>query len=300
MEGISRIGGVIAVLPTPFNVDGEVDHNSLARVVDTLILRGVHGLATLALHGEGYKLTEKERKAVVRTVVETTACRVPVVVNVGHESTHVAIQQACDAADLSADAITVLPPSLVKPTYETMIEYFIRIANAVEIPLILQDTPQLTGVEMPLEFIKTLYGEAPNILYAKIEGLPAGHKISFIVEALGPGFGVFCGWGGLEFFEALHRGACGCMPAAEFGPALARVYEQFKAGEIDRARALFDDLQPVIGFASRSLDRFVILSKTILARKGLIATPMLRHPYTPLDETEWEIADRLLDEAEIL
>jgi 4-hydroxy-tetrahydrodipicolinate synthase len=297
---MARIRGVIGALPTPFEAAGNVDHDSLAYLVEALLKYGLHGVATLALHSEGYKLTEIEQDAVVHTVVQATAGRVPVIVGVVQEGTHPAIKRALRMTELGADAIMILPPSLVKPSSPALLEHFTSLAKAVPKPLIIQDSPQLTGFEIPLSLLETLYQHFPTASYIKVEGLPAGKKVSRIVKQMGPEYGVLCGWGGVEMLEALDRGACGCMPAAEFGPLLAKVYIHYQAGETEQAQALFNRLLPLINFASRSLDRFVILSKTILARKGLIKTPLLRHPYTPLDEFEQHVADKLLASVEIL
>lgn len=293
---MKALRGVIGMLPTPFTAEGEVDEPSLARLVEHLIDLGVHGLGTLALHSEGYKLTEAEGRRVTRVVVEAAGGRVPIVVGASHEGTRAAVERGRAAVEDGADALMLLPPYLVKPSRSALLDHFTQTARAVGVPLVLQDSPQLTQVPLTVDLIRELFERAPNACYLKIEGLPAGQKISEAVSALGPDFGVLYGWGGLEWFEALQRGAIGCMPAGEFGPPLAEVYTAFVAGRVEEARRAFDRLVPILSFASRSLDRFVFLSKTILARRGVIATATMRAPYTQLDPIEVAEMERLLDE----
>lgn len=286
--------GIIPILPTPFHEDETVDELSLRRLVDYLISKRVHGIGALALASEGYKLTDAERRQLLRAAVEATQGRVPVVAATGHDGTRAAVERSREAVALGTDAVMLLSPTLVKPTATSLLTHFRTVAEAVEVPVVVQDSPQLTGVSIPTVFLIELARHAPNARYVKIEGLPAGQNISEAVAALGPTFGVFWGWGGLGLLDALRGGACGCMPGADFAPALVEVYEAFTANRFEQAQERFEGFMPLLSFAAQSLDRFVIVAKTILARQGLIATPTLRAPYTPLDEIEHAEMERLL------
>jgi 4-hydroxy-tetrahydrodipicolinate synthase len=76
----------------------------------------------------------------------------------------------------------------------------------------------------------------------------------------------------------LQRGAKGCMPAANFGPALARVYELYGAGDYAAARSLFERLVPFISWSMQSVDLSVWCAKESLRRQGILATNVLREP----------------------
>jgi 4-hydroxy-tetrahydrodipicolinate synthase len=286
--------GVIAVLPTPFQVNGSVDQASLANLVDYFAAQPIHGLATLALHSEGYKLTADERRMVLRTVVETAAQRMPIIAGVAHEATLGAVALADEAASIGADGLMVLPPSFVKQLESALVDHFVAVSRVTDLPVIIQDSPQLTGIRMSPHFLKTINSQSDNVKYVKVEELPAGHKISQLVSAFGSLINALCGWGGLEWLEALRRGAVGCMPAAESSPILAQAYTAFQNNQPEKAQEIFDPIIPLLSFASRSLDRFIIVSKLILARRGVIATNTLRPPYTPLDRVEQEEVERLI------
>lgn len=297
---MTKLRGIIPILPTPFDERGAVDETSLQRVADYLISRRVHGLGTLALASEAYKLTEAESRRVVRAVVEAADGRVPVVVGVSHEGTYAAIERSREAVELGAHAVMLLPPHLVKLTPAALLDHFAAVAEAVDVPVVVQDSPQLTGVPMPIVWLSELARRAPNVRYVKIEGLPAGRSISATVQLLGPEFGVMCGWGGLGLMDALRRGTCGCMPGADFGPALVEVFEAFEAGQTELAQSLFDRLLPLLSFAAQSLDRFVMVAKTVLSRRGIITTPALRAPYTPLDAIDSAEMERLLRDSRLV
>lgn len=94
--------------------------------------------------------------------------------------------------------------------------------------------------------------------------------------------------------DALDRGACGCMPGADVGPRLVEVYAAHQAGDTDRARLLFEGIRPVLSFSALSLDRFVIVAKTVLARRGLISSAALRSPFVDLNRIEQDELEGLL------
>ena len=166
--------GCIPIVCTPFNEDGSLDLPSLEQEVDWLIAEGASGVATLAIASEGYKLTENERDEVLRTVVKATRERVPVIASADGAGTEVALDRARRVAKLGADAVMVLPPYFVKPDSQALADYYLRIAAAGGIPVIIQDAPQLTGVAMTPAFWAQLANEASLIQYVKVEGNPQG------------------------------------------------------------------------------------------------------------------------------
>ena len=194
----------------------------------------------------------------------------PVVVSADGNGTDVAVVRARRAAALGAAALMVLPPMFIKPDGENLYRYYQRIARAVEVEIMVQDAPQLTGVALPAPLLVRLNRDCPNITAVKIEGTPAGPKTSEVLALSDNRMDVFAGWGGLSFWEGLQRGAKGCMPAANFGPALARVYELYRAGDYPAGA------QPVR--ASRAVYQLVdaVGGPVCLVRQGKPAAP--RHP----------------------
>ncbi len=289
--------GCIPIVVTPFAPSFAIDEAGLRAEVDFLIAAGVHGLATPAIASEGYKLDDAERDRVARIVVETAAGRVPVVVSVDGNGTDVAMARARATAALGADALMVLPPMFVKPDAANLERYYLRIADAAGLPIMVQDAPQLTGVSIPVALLERLYTANPLINAVKIEGTPAGAKTGEVVERTGGQMAVFAGWGGLSFWEGLPRGAAGCMPAANFGPALAQVYDLFHQGQIAEAATLFDRLTPFIAWSMQSIDLSVWCAKAALVRAGILASATLREPATLPDAVMQAEFERLLEKS---
>jgi 4-hydroxy-tetrahydrodipicolinate synthase len=240
-------------------------------------------VATLALASEGYKLTEAERDEVSRVVVARTAGRVPVVIAADGAGTDVAIDRAIKADRAGATAVMVLPPSFVKPTPASLHDYYQRVGRAVEIPVIIQDAPQLTGVAMGPALWAELAEAVDTIRYVKAEGVPQGQTLTETIERSGGRLQVFCGWGGLSMIDALERGAVGSMPAAGFTRLFAQIQQVWESGDRSAAEALFQSELPFVLWAMQSLDFSVRSCKTELAGLNVFRTRELRQPWNVLD-----------------
>lgn len=275
--------GCIPILCTPFLDDRAVDHDGLRREVDWVIGEGATGVATLAIASEGYKLTEAERDAVTRTVVEQTAGRVPVVVSADGAGTEVALDRAARAEAAGADALMVLPPYFVKPDAGSLFDYYRRIGEAAGIPVIVQDAPQLTGVAMGPALWARLAAEAPAIRYVKAEGTPQGGTLSATIAQSGGALAVFCGWGGLGMLDALERGAAGSMPAPNFTRVFVEVQSIWEAGDVASATDRFHAELPFILWTMQSVDYSVRAAKEELVRRGVFRTARQRQPFAELD-----------------
>lgn len=294
-HGQSPLRGCIPILCTPFFDDGALDVESLRREIDWVIAEGASGVAALAIASEGYKLTERERDAVTALVVEQTAGRVPVVVSVDGAGTEVALDRAQRAASAGADALMVLPPYFIKPDRASLFDYYLRIGEAVTIPVIIQDAPQLTGVTMSPGLWVRLAETVPTIRYVKAEGTPQGPTLSQTREMGGGKLAVFCGWGGLGMLDALERGAVGSMPAPNTTRLFAEVQRLFEAGDVAGATARFNAELPFLLWTMQSVDYSVRAAKEELVRRGIFRTAHQRQPAATLDTVSLGQLSRWLD-----
>lgn len=280
---MTELWGCIPILCTPFDAHDNVDASGLRAQIDWVLAEGASGVATLALASEGYKLTEQERDEVTALVVDHVAGRSPVVVSADGAGTAVAVDRAVRAARIGADALMVLPPYLVKPAPAALFDYYTRIGDAVDIPVMIQDAPQLTGVSMAPSLWAQIRRASPNVCYVKAEGTPQGSTISAAIEQSDGLLRVFCGWGGLGILDALERGAIGSMPAANFTRDFAGIHAAWDAGDRKRARDLLDAALPYSVWAMQSLDHSVTSTKFELVRRGIFADDRLRQPAVALD-----------------
>ncbi len=292
---MTELRDCIPILCTPFDAGDEIDAAGMRAQIDWVLAEGASGVATLALASEGYKLTETERDAVTEIVVEHVAGRAPVVVSADGAGTAVAVDRAKRAAAIGADALMVLPPYLVKPNQAALLDYYVRVADAVSIPLMIQDAPQLTGVSMGPALWNEIEHHVRNLVYIKAEGTPQGETISATLDQSEGRLQVFCGWGGLGIVDALERGAIGSMPAANFTGVFSRIHAAWNAGDRQWATELLNGTLPYSVWAMQSLDHSVTTAKRELMRRGVFASDRLRQPAAPLDALGLAQLERWID-----
>lgn len=277
------LGGCIPIVCTPFLADGALDLESLRRAVDWLVGEGASGLCCLAIASEGYKLTEPERDTVLETVVHAASGRLPVIASVEGLSNAVAADRARRAAARGANAVMAMSPFFVKPDVAGLTSYYRAIGEA-GLPILLQDVPQLTGVETGPDIWQALAEAVPALAGIKVEGMPQGPAVSAARAVAGGQWRVFCGWGGLSYADALERGAHGVMPAPNFTRLFADVYGQWETGGYDAAMLRLAAELPFVLWSMQSIDHSVAAAKEELVRLGVIASATRRPPAIALDD----------------
>ena len=291
--------GVYVILATPFTLRGEIDEESLARLVDFSIGAGVHGLTPLGILGEFHRLTDEERRRAAEIVVRRAAGRVPVVVGASHPGVPVTAALARHAAEIGATAVMVAPPSGTRPDPDALVRYYQLVASESPLPVVVQDEPQFTGVQMPPGALARILAEASGCLAIKLEDPPTPAKVSQLRRLAGDDIRVYGGLGGVYFLEELLRGAVGTMTGFAFPEVLTAIYHYFTAGDREAAREVFYRWLPLIRYeAQAGID--LALRKEILYRRGLIASPTVRAPGVGLDDATRAELDELLAYAEHL
>lgn len=275
--------GVYPILATPFTESGEVDEQSLRELVRFQLHAKVNGIALFGNASEAYTLLERERERIAEIVLEEVKGQVPLVFGSGHTGLEGAVQLSKWAQQAGADALMVMPPHMVKPDGKRMLDYFAAIAKAVDIPIMLQDAPVASGVSIPVAAMAKLAEEFDNIRYVKVEAPPTTVKITEVIEQSEGRLTVFGGLNGIYYYEELCRGAVGTMPACEFPDVCVRIYQLWKSGERDSAKALFYRYLPFIrigtiaGFA-------MSVHKEVLQAGGVIRSSRVRNPNAPIDD----------------
>ncbi|MEM7599825.1 MAG: dihydrodipicolinate synthase family protein [Verrucomicrobiota bacterium] len=151
-----KLTGLVAATYTPFHVDGSIHPELIPEMVDHMIDRGADGFYVCGSTGEGESLSNIERMSIAEAFVSAAGGRVPVVIQVGHNSIEHARELARHAAAIKADAISTLPPTYFKPpTLELLIEYISRVTEAApELSYYYYHIPRLSGV--PVATVKLL------------------------------------------------------------------------------------------------------------------------------------------------
>lgn len=152
-----RFTGNIPPVVTPLDAKGDIDFESLDRVVDHLIDGGMHGLFVLGSSGEVAYLTDAQREEIVRRVVARAAGRVPVLAGAIETTSARVIEQARRMVELGAEAIVATCPFYAINDRAEIAEHFRAIAAAIDAPLFAYDVPvRLGGVKLPHDLLVEL------------------------------------------------------------------------------------------------------------------------------------------------
>jgi 4-hydroxy-tetrahydrodipicolinate synthase len=288
--------GVCTIALTPFTEDGNLDEEGIGSISELYVTSGVHGITILGIMGEAHKLSDVERLAVTERYVSVVGGRVPVVVGCSAVATKVVVERALAAEEAGAAAIMVAPPNNQR-SLELVFEHYRRVAEAVSVPVVVQDEPVNTGVVMPAPFIARLVDEIEGCRYVKLEEAPTTIKITSLLKSVGTEVGVFGGLGGMYFYEELRRGAVGIMTGFAYPHVLVETYRLFVGGERRKAQEFFFRYLPLIRFEAQLGVGGVGIRKEIFKARGMIASSHVRFPAPTLDE---ETLRELEDLVEVL
>ena len=280
----SRLHGLFPATPTPFQADGSLATEALARNFLIWNRQPLAGYVLLGSNGEAILLTAEERVRLVAAARASVPRDRLLVAGAGMESTGETIALACRLAEAGAEAVIVVTPHYYKGrmTPAALERYYEQVADASPVPVILYSVPANTGIDLPIETVVRLAQHA-NILGIKDSGGDVV-KIGRMVQAVPSGFAVLAGSAGF-LLAAMSVGAVGGITALAnlaAGP-LSRLIAAFESGDHRTAREIQAALlEPNLAVTSRY---GVPGLKTALDLTGMYGGPV-RPPLLPLTADE--------------
>ena len=265
-----ELHGCYPILATPFLPDGEIDENSVARLVSHLKTCGLPGFTMFGLASEFYKLSDADREALVEIAFEARAPDQTAIVSVTAHSHEVAVQQARRAEEAGAGALMLLPSFFLGPSEDDIRRHVLKVASATSLPIMVQYAPAQTGVKMTAESFLELNRRAPNVRYVKVEGAPPGPLISAVTEGSGGTVECLVGYGGLQLIDGLRRGAVGVQPGSGVADYYSHILKAFDEGDLEAAYALHADLLPLVNLLLQAIEPLNRMEKIVLKRRGII------------------------------
>jgi len=157
--------GSFTALITPFK-DGKFDETSFRSLIDFQLKSGTHGLVPTGTTGESPTLSHEEHIRIVEVCIEQANKKAPVIAGTGSNSTEEAIYLTKHAKKAGADAALVVTPYYNKPSQEGLLQHFTKIANSVDIPIVIYNIPGRSIVDMSNETMSKLF-EVKNIVGVK-------------------------------------------------------------------------------------------------------------------------------------
>ena len=237
--------GILPALVTPFTDDGKtVDEERLRNLVNHCIELGVHGVVPCGTTGEFVNMTTEEKQFTIKTVVDQVNGRVKVVAGTGASGTDQALEMTKYAKDVGADAVLIVTPFYLKPADRGIYEHFDTIASEVDMPIILYNIPQCTGLPLPWQMVEDL-AQISNIVGVK----DSSGQLSFILavlEKVRDKINVLCGHD-----EVVVAGlAAGCsgaiLASANVIPDVwVQIYNHINKSELQQARELQYKVQKI-------------------------------------------------------
>jgi 4-hydroxy-tetrahydrodipicolinate synthase len=290
-----RFQGVFSVLPTPFTKSGEFDEESMKRVLDLFIAAGVNGLTALGVTGEVARLSESERDLVLSTVVGHVNGRVPVIAGATADGTGTCIEFSRRALTMKVTAVMVSPPRMPKLNSEAVVVHYKALAEAVDIPIVVQDYPPISGYAMEPSLLARIALEIPKARTIKLEDPPTPLKTSRILaQSKGVEIDILGGLGGVYLIEELISGASGVMTGFAYPEMLIEVVKLFRSGDTAAAADAFYRYVPLMRFEFQEAIGMAI-RKEVLRRRGVIADATIRAPGAMADSTTLAALDSVLE-----
>jgi 4-hydroxy-tetrahydrodipicolinate synthase len=287
-------GGVFSVLPTPFESTGDIDSESLTRVIDLFLGDGVNGFTALGVTSEVARLTEPERDAVLDTVLARVDGRVPVVAGTTADGLRTCVEYTRRAKAAGAAAVMISPPRMAKINSDAVARHFSEVAAAVDLPIIVQDYPPISGYAMEPSLLARIARDVPAARTIKLEDPPTPSKTARILEqSQGVAVAIFGGLGGVFLLEELMAGAAGAMTGFAYPAILVKIVTLFRAGRLDEAAEVFYSTVPLMRFEFQEGIGMAI-RKEVLRRRGAIGHAGIRPPGGTLDQTTRDALERVM------
>jgi 4-hydroxy-tetrahydrodipicolinate synthase len=285
--------GVFPILVTPFDDEGNLDLASFDRTIRFMADIGVDGVTIIGVLGESNRMKDSEREQLIKTAVFAADDRIPVVVGTSHSGTAVARDLSQMAESLGAGGVMVTPSREPVPNESRIFEYFAQVSDGMSIPLVVQDHPASTQVNMSIDLLLRLVNEIELVSCIKEEAVPTPPRITNLLNGMtNRSVPILTGLGALYGGFDLARGSHGFMTGFAFPEVLIAMVKAAREKQFDTVNALYHRYLPLIVFEQQP---GVAVRKEIFRLRGLIDTGTVRHPGANIDPQTKEHLVALLD-----
>lgn len=288
--------GAITAIVTPFS-NGEVDWKSFENLVKFQIKSGIDGIVPCGTTGESATLSYDEHNKVVEMTVKIVSKRVPVIAGTGANSTEEAIELTEYAKKVGADASLQVTPYYNKPTQEGLYRHFKKIAESVDIPIVLYNVPGRTGVNLLPETVVRL-SKIPNIVGIKEASGNVNQVTEICKEVKKKNFSVLSGDDALTL-PILAVGGKGVISVASniIPSKVAKLVALYLSGETEKAVKLHYELYTLM--QTLFIETNPIPVKTALHLMGMIKNEF-RLPLCEMSENNVTKLKKMLSDYKLI
>jgi 4-hydroxy-tetrahydrodipicolinate synthase len=230
-------------MATPFKDDGALDLEATGRLAAHLVETGHDALVVNGTTGEAPTTSNREKRQIIEAAREAAAGRAKIVAGVGTNDTRHSVELAVQAAEAGADGLLVVTPYYSRPTQAGLIQHFLRVADATDLPVMIYDIPPRSAVHLEEATLRELAGHDRIVAVKDATGHPgaAFHKM------VSTGLAYYAG-DDLLGLAYLASGAAGIVSVV--GHVTGEVWRELIAavdsGDLAAARRLMARLLPVI------------------------------------------------------
>lgn len=241
---MTEIKGIITPIITPMNEDESINYEELRTQVNRMIDGGVHGIFAFGTNGEGYILSEDEKVEVMKVIVDEVKGRVPVYASTGLISTADTIRLSQKAKEVGVDVLSVITPSFAAASQDELYLHYKRVAEAVDMPIVLYNIPARTGNALAPATVGKL-SAIKNIVGVKDSSGNFDNILQYIEQTRHrEDFAVLSGNDSLILWTLLAGGRGGIAGCSNVYPYnMSQIYEQFVAGNVEKAREYQDAIR---------------------------------------------------------
>ncbi len=285
-------GSLVAIV-SPMHEDGSLDLDAFRRLIDWHIAEGTEGIVVVGTTGESPTVDFEEHTLLIRTAIEQSAGRVPIIAGTGANSTREAIELQAFAKKAGADQCLSVVPYYNKPTQEGLYRHFKAVAEAVDIPMILYNVPGRTVADLHNDTTLRL-AQVPNIIGIK-DATANLERGADLIRRAPKGFAIYSGDDATALALTLMGGDGVISVTANVAPRL--MHEMCAAafsGDLGRARSANNRL---LGLHRHLfVEANPIPVKWVLQQMGLIRGG-IRLPLTPLSSSFHDLLRGAMEQA---
>ena len=276
--------GSYVALVTPFKDDESLDEAKLKELIQFQIEGGIHGIVPCGTTGESPSLSEEEHDRVIEITVEAVNGRVPVIAGTGSNSTTRTLRATKHAKAAGADAALIVTPYYNKPTQEGLYAHYTKIADTVDIPIVVYNVPGRCGTDILSPTIARL-AEHPNIVALK-EATGELKRSSEVVSLCPDDFVVLSGDDVNTLPIMAVGGKGGISVVANIAPTdVSEMCNAFHSGDLELARKLHYKTLPLA--VNLFIETNPIPAKTALMLMSKL-NGKLRLPLAPMTQANLE------------
>ena len=258
-------GRLITAMVTPFDKDGAIDWDGVAKLAQHLVDTGHDGIAVNGTTGEAPTTKSSEKLEIIKVVKSVVGDKITVLSGAGDNETSYTVEQAKRSQEAGADGLLVVTPYYNKPPQAGIEAHFRAVAAATDLPIMMYDIPGRTGVEIESDTIVKLFDTVENIVALKdAKGNIAA--TSWVIKRCA--VPVYSGDDILNL-PFLSVGAVGFVSVCghTVGNQLKAMLDAWFAGNSARALEIHQELLPV--FTGTFRTQGAILTKAAMSLMGL-------------------------------